>query len=365
MFGGGFGDIFRGTYQGAVVAVKRIRIFQTDTDLPKKRRKFCQEALTWQSLKHAYIVPFLGIVGEEFPTALCMVSPWMRHGTVLKHLADNGRASVNKRLYEISQGLEYLHSQHIVHGDLRGCNILINDSWQACLTDFGLTVFHDATPATSTSRHEGSVRWMAPELHMPSKFAMARFRRTPASDIYAFGCVCLELYTGRAPFHDIVHETQIILEVIEGQRPDRPTYTDPILSDALWQLVQACWSGKSSDRPATSDVVSILKELSQPPLRALPMLEVPIPGSSSVVEFDGDVPQIMGLTTKDEALPGISFRPMDKARARPREEESEDDIGNRPTKKVKGKGKAPAEGEKKFRLSEVQTVIREDSRREV
>ena len=41
-----------------------------------------------------------------------------------------------------------------------------------------------------------------------------------------------------------------------------------------------------------------------------------------------------------------------------REEESEDDIGNRPTKKVKGKGKAPAEGEKKFRLSEMQTVTR-------
>ncbi|KAF9002379.1 hypothetical protein BDZ89DRAFT_1050224 [Hymenopellis radicata] len=73
---------------------------------------------------------------------------------------------------------------------------------------------------------------------------------------------------------------------------------------------------------------------------------------------------IMGLTAKEarrlhEVLPGISFRQMDKSRARPREEESEDDIlGNPPTKKVKGKGKAPAEGEKKFRLSEVQTVIR-------
>ncbi|KAF9013680.1 hypothetical protein BDZ89DRAFT_1046709 [Hymenopellis radicata] len=71
---------------------------------------------------------------------------------------------------------------------------------------------------------------------------------------------------------------------------------------------------------------------------------------------------IMGLTAKDawrlhEVLPGISFRQMDKSRARPRDEENEDDIGTRPTKKVKGKGKAPAEGEWKFRLSEVQSVI--------
>ncbi|KAF8995800.1 hypothetical protein BDZ89DRAFT_1084569 [Hymenopellis radicata] len=88
--------------------------------------------------------------------------------------------------------------------------------------------------------------------------------------------------------------------------------------------------------------------------------DLPLPDATEKHNAKG----IMGLTAKDarrlyEALPGISFRRMDKARARPRprEEESEDDIGNRPTKKAKGKGKAPAEGEWKFRLSEVQSVI--------
>ncbi|KAF8987939.1 hypothetical protein BDZ89DRAFT_253080, partial [Hymenopellis radicata] len=87
--------------------------------------------------------------------------------------------------------------------------------------------------------------------------------------------------------------------------------------------------------------------------------DLPLPDATGKHNAKG----IMGLTVKEarrlhEVLPGISFRRMDKARARPREEESEDDIGNPPTKKVKGKGKAPEEGEKKFRLSEVQTVIR-------
>ncbi|KAF9025850.1 hypothetical protein BDZ89DRAFT_1067943, partial [Hymenopellis radicata] len=85
--------------------------------------------------------------------------------------------------------------------------------------------------------------------------------------------------------------------------------------------------------------------------------DLPLPDATGKHNAKG----IMGLTAKEarrlhEALPGISFRRMDKARARPRE--SEDDIGNRLTKKMKGKGKAPAEGEWKFRLSEVQTVIR-------
>ncbi|KAF9025852.1 hypothetical protein BDZ89DRAFT_1067946 [Hymenopellis radicata] len=87
--------------------------------------------------------------------------------------------------------------------------------------------------------------------------------------------------------------------------------------------------------------------------------DLPLPNKTGRHNAKG----IMGLTAKEarrlhEVLPGISFRPIDKARARPREEDSEDDVGNRPTKKVKGKGKAPEEGEKKFRLSEVQTVIR-------
>ncbi|KAF9007335.1 hypothetical protein BDZ89DRAFT_1079433 [Hymenopellis radicata] len=86
--------------------------------------------------------------------------------------------------------------------------------------------------------------------------------------------------------------------------------------------------------------------------------DLPLPDATGKHNAKG----IMGLTAKEarrlyEALPGISFCRMDKARARPREEESEDNIGNRPTKKVKGKGKAPEEGEKKFRLSEVQKVI--------
>ncbi|KAK0188947.1 hypothetical protein F5146DRAFT_1140510 [Armillaria mellea] len=304
-FGGGFGDVFRASYKGQAVALKRMRIFQRDPNLPSIRRRFCQEALTWQSLKHAYIVPFLGIVAEGFPTALCLVSPWMRNGTVLKYLADNGRVNVNKRLYEISQGLAYLHSQHIVHGDLRGSNILINDDWQACLTDFGLTVFNDATPATYTSRHEGSVRWMAPELYFPQSFGLDRFRLTPASDIYALGCVCLELYTGRSPFHDIFQDPAIVLKVTEGKRPERPSGSEA-MPDELWKLVESCWGHQFNDRPHIDTVVDIMSTLSYPFLQPLHILASPMDiltpiqekvdlGSQKRVHFD--VPDSSGSTT--------------------------------------------------------------------
>ncbi|THU85550.1 kinase-like protein, partial [Dendrothele bispora CBS 962.96] len=194
-FGGGFGDVFKAYLRadGRCVALKRMRTFQQHSDLLNIRRRFGKEALLWRHLNNKFIVPFLGIDAETFPLSLCLVSPWMRHGTVLKHIADHGKSGIDKRLHEVAQGLAYLHSQKIVHGDLRGANILINDEWQACLTDFGLTVFNDATASSSTSRRGGSVRWMAPELHIPESFGMSSSRLTPETDVYAFGCVCLEV----------------------------------------------------------------------------------------------------------------------------------------------------------------------------
>ncbi|KAJ7202467.1 kinase-like domain-containing protein [Mycena haematopus] len=119
-FGGGFGDIYRASYDGQRVALKRMRHFLRGSDLRRLRLKFCREALVWKDLHHPYILPFLGIDADSFSSSLCMISPWMEHGTVINYLKTHGYANVDKLLYEIAQGLEYLHSKNIVHGDLRG-----------------------------------------------------------------------------------------------------------------------------------------------------------------------------------------------------------------------------------------------------
>jgi hypothetical protein len=54
--------------------------------------------MLWQQLQHPYVLPFLGIDAESFPSFLCMVSPWMVHGTILKHLAEHGNANVQRRV---------------------------------------------------------------------------------------------------------------------------------------------------------------------------------------------------------------------------------------------------------------------------
>jgi serine/threonine protein kinase len=112
-------------------------------------------------------------------------------------------------LLEIAEGLKYLHSKNIIHGDLKGVypeylfpfsqtnapvcqnNVFIDENWNARLADFGLACWADATLSTSTSNHVSSVRWMAPELFHPSD----AFCRTTLSDVYAFACVAIEVAT--------------------------------------------------------------------------------------------------------------------------------------------------------------------------
>ncbi|KAJ6525873.1 kinase-like domain-containing protein, partial [Mycena vulgaris] len=265
-YGGGYGDVYRALYGNKPVALKRMRHFLRGSGLRRIRLKFCREALVWKYLDHPHILSFIGIDRESFPSAFCMVSPWMENGTILKYLASHGRTNVGKlvsflcsfrpsnhavlQLYEIAQGLQYLHSTNIVHGDLRGANILITEDQSACLTDFGLSVLSNATSSMLTSTRAGSLYWMAPELIDPDRFGQ-RFARTPATDVYAFGCVCVEaryhLYTGRPPFSEL-SEAAALLKIIDGERAERPSGT-PVMSDKLWEQVIWCWSQSSANRP--------------------------------------------------------------------------------------------------------------------
>ncbi|KAF7377829.1 hypothetical protein MSAN_00206400 [Mycena sanguinolenta] len=191
--GGNFGDIYKAKYEGKVVALKRLRLFEAESEGSIRiHRKFRKEALIWRNLDyHDYVLPFLGVDSETFPGFLCMVSPWMSKGVIVSNDGGPREDSIPVLIYEIAMGLQYLHSQNIVHGDLRGANILLDDQGHARLADFGLAAVVDG-PLAPTNRG-GSLRWMAPELLNPESCGLKVFKRTFASDIYAFGCVCVEV----------------------------------------------------------------------------------------------------------------------------------------------------------------------------
>ncbi|KAJ7036190.1 kinase-like domain-containing protein, partial [Mycena alexandri] len=151
-------------------------------------------------------------------------------------------------------------------------NILITKDWRACLTDFGLSVFSDATSSETTNRG-GSLYWMAPELLDPDKHGL-KFIRTQATDVYAYGCVCLEVvYTGRPPFAHLP-EPAALMKVLNGEQPERPSGS-PKMSDVLWRNITTYWSESPRVRPETRLIVRDMvwpRPLESPAPTSLPLL---------------------------------------------------------------------------------------------
>ncbi|KAJ6449557.1 kinase-like domain-containing protein [Mycena sanguinolenta] len=269
---GGFSNVYRGkltdTNKTTVeVALKVLKIFQDQSDETRRllNQKFIKEALVWHSLKHANIVPFLGVDSTTFPSpSKAMVCPWMPRGSVLKYMTEHSPSSVYALdlLYDVAQGLKYLHSVNVIHGDLCGRNILIGANGRARLADFGLAAFIDLETSIKSSTRSGSTRWMAPELLLPPPDLP--FKRTRESDVWAFGCVCCEIWSeGEAPFSQFTTDTLLVLAISEfthSQRQESPYPVKPHdtsgspMSDRFWEMVQCCFRYNTFERP-TADLI--------------------------------------------------------------------------------------------------------------
>ncbi|KAF9642014.1 kinase-like protein, partial [Thelephora ganbajun] len=181
------------------------------------------EVVGWKWLQHENILPFVGVTPK-----FAIVSDFMENGNIMGFIEKHPRYNRLHLLVGTASGLEYLHGHGIVHGDLKGANILVDSRYSARLADFGLTAIVDESTAGSTTgggEPRGTTRWMAPEMLWPEKFKFPGDvqKRLPSksTDIYALGMTTLEVLTGRRPFDNIKNAT-VILEVTRGRKPDRP-----------------------------------------------------------------------------------------------------------------------------------------------
>ncbi|KAJ6466790.1 kinase-like domain-containing protein [Mycena sanguinolenta] len=253
--GGGFGDIWKGLVGGQNVCVKVMRIFG-NSNITAALKEFGREAVIWRQLYHPNVLPFFGLYYVE--NRLCLVSPWMGDGHVVQFIR-NHKPNDTKRLsliLDVALGLQYLHGQKVVHGDLKGLNILITPSHRACIADFGVASIADNitvrfTHSTVTAR-AGTARYQAPELFRIENTTKIHY----GSDIYAFACVCYEILTGQVPFHEFQNDMAVMMKVAAGYRPPRPTSCSGVLD--LWELLRSCWEGEAEKRPTALEVVEQL-----------------------------------------------------------------------------------------------------------
>ncbi|KAG6906135.1 hypothetical protein DXG01_015758 [Tephrocybe rancida] len=262
-FSGGFADVYKGDYRKQDVAIKAIRLFQKD-QTKHALRKFWKEAMLWGQLSHPNVLTIYGLF--LFRNRVSIVSPWMKNGYITKYLEQNPDAPRALLAADVGSGLSYLHDAGIIHGDLKGVNILVDDAGRALLADFGLSSVSDAdivkwTSLSSSSSKGGTVRWQAPELFSATEDVESK--NSKESDVYALGCVCYEIFTGQIPFARLPNDAAVILQLQLGATPKRPEATSPAwrewgLTEGIWLFMVGCWKRDTSKRPSAAAILGCL-----------------------------------------------------------------------------------------------------------
>ena len=120
-------------------------------------------------------------------------------------------------LYQIADGLDYIHSQKLIHRDIKPENILISmNGQQLKLSDFGLSKRISNRDTCSMSGMKGTLLWMAPEFRGDDN----NIKATPKCDVFPCGCVFFVFLTrkngGIHPFGDIKDHLKVQLNICSG-----------------------------------------------------------------------------------------------------------------------------------------------------
>ncbi|KAG1721514.1 kinase-like domain-containing protein [Suillus lakei] len=241
-----------------------VKVFKIDygRDMDKIEKAMHRELKLWLRLsKHTTIVPLLGIACVDSPLP-ALVSQWMPSGTLDMYLEKQGSISALakvKLVKGVADGLKYLHSENVVHGDLYPANVLVDGLGHPRLTDFGLaTVAGDGELQLSmtTAGRSFNPRWRAPEV-IGIDPEDTPVRPNFKSDVYSFGGVMFFIVSGDIPWKEKTQQHHIIIELSKRATPARP---NNILDDH-WNLIRKCWSWDPLGRPEAAEVIRFIAGL--------------------------------------------------------------------------------------------------------
>jgi len=193
---GGFGAVYTTIWSGRLVAVK---LCQFDSDASDETGDILNEIECFSTLSHPNIVEYYGCGRDTSQIAIFM--EFMPGGSMSQYIRDSGgfllEAEVQRFAVQIVRGLDYLHQEGLVHRDVKGSNLLLDQLRnQVKLSDFGAAKRLSTLDRSVTDHLVGTTYWISPEVIRGAQAG-------PGNDVWAFGITLIEMLTGAPPFKEL------------------------------------------------------------------------------------------------------------------------------------------------------------------
>jgi len=240
------------------VAVKKT-LLEGDEQIMKE---FLNEAELLSKMKSPNIIGFFGTT--KYQGGECLVIEYAPNGTLFHFLELLRKKNLEltfswdkryKMAQDITRGLLLMHSQGVLHRDMKSLNVLLDKDMTAKISDFGLSEIKTRSQTISTNLYVpnnvfGSLLWKAPETFSKDN------PYTNKADIYALGTIFWEIASCQVPY-DKWEQQQILFHVFSGKRLGIPS-TCPV---GFKELIEYCWSHEPKQRPSASDLFDRISQL--------------------------------------------------------------------------------------------------------
>ncbi|XP_060188329.1 serine/threonine-protein kinase STY13-like [Lycium barbarum] len=269
---GTFGTVHRGIYDGLDVAVKLLDWGEegqrSQAEVSSIRAAFAQEVSVWHKLNHPNVTKFIGaamgtpdlnIQTETgfigIPRNLCcVVVEYLPGGTLKSFLIKSHRRKLAFKVVvqlalDLARGLSYLHSEKIVHRDVKTENMLLDRNRTLKIADFGVARVEASNPNDMTGE-TGTLGYMAPEVLNGNPY-------NRKCDVYSFGICLWEIYCCDMPYPDLSFSEVTTAVVRQNLRPEIPR----CCPSSLANVMKRCWDASPDKRPEMDEVVSLLETI--------------------------------------------------------------------------------------------------------
>ncbi|KAF7837251.1 mitogen-activated protein kinase kinase kinase NPK1 isoform X1 [Senna tora] len=249
---GAFGRVYMGMNldSGELIAVKQVLIAASSASKEKTQAHIWEleeEVKLLKNLKHPNIVRYLGTAREE--DSLNILLEFVPGGSISSLLGKFGsfpESVIKMYTKQLLLGLEYLHSNGIIHRDIKGANILVDNKGCIKLADFGASkkVVELATINGAKSM-KGTPYWMAPEVILQTGHSFS-------ADIWSVGCTVIEMATGKPPWSQQYQEVAALFHI--GTTKSHPPIPEHLSVEAKDFLLK-CLQKEPDLRSSASDLL--------------------------------------------------------------------------------------------------------------